>query len=370
MSSATKVSDIHNLSGAVIGYGFIGSKGHIPAYLSRPDVKIKAICDVSEERRQLAKKVLPNAEIYSDYNELLAKEKGRIDFVDIASPASTHAGIIHAALNSGVHVLCEKPLTTTLKDATSVLKHAQESKRVLFPCHNYKHAPVVQAIREIVESGRIGKINSITLNTFRNTHAVGVPEWKPDWRRSKEYSGGGIAMDHGSHSLYLTFDWLRSYPKSITAKMHNLNADKFDTEDNFNATLTFPTGIATLHLTWTAGVRKVIYTLQGDRGAITVDDDDMQIAYMKNASSDSANYAGASFEFERKSISSHWMDSSHISWFNSLFDSFKQAIQTNDFMNKEIMEAWLCIQAITTAYASAEQGSIELPLSTEPIVST
>ena len=69
------------------------------------------------------------------------------------------------------------------------------------------HASVVKAINEIIDSGKIGKVRSVTLNTFRNTHAKGVREWKTDWRRHKKWSGGGITMDHGSHSFYLTFDW-------------------------------------------------------------------------------------------------------------------------------------------------------------------
>ena len=58
----------------------------------------------------------------------------------------------------------------------------------------------------------------MTLQTFRNTHAKGVSEWRPNWRRERKYSGGGIAMDHGSHTFYLAFEWLKSYPTSISAR--------------------------------------------------------------------------------------------------------------------------------------------------------
>src|SRR6266852_4804594 len=117
------------LRGAVVGYGFISSKGHVPAYLdrlrSRGDVEIVAIADICSARRSQARKDL-----------------------------------------RGVHVLCEKPLTPTLSEAASLLEHAARVRRVIFPCHNYKHAPVVKAIREILESGRSGQVRSITLNTF------------------------------------------------------------------------------------------------------------------------------------------------------------------------------------------------------------
>jgi predicted dehydrogenase len=354
------------LRGAVIGYGFISGKGHIPAYSARAkeanDVEIVAVADICEARRNQAQEALPKARIYSDYQALLAAEAGNLDFVDISTPPCDHAAIAHAAFDKGLHVLCEKPLTTTLEEAASLLNHAREAKRVLFPCHNYKHAPVVQAIREIIASGRIGKVRSLTLNTYRNTHAKGVTEWKTNWRREKKYSGGGIAMDHGSHTFYLTFDWMGSYPTAVTAKMANLEPSKYDTEDSFTTVLSFPNGTAHAHLTWTAGVRKVIYTVQGERGAITVDDDDLQLAVMRNTAGPDVAQGAVTWDVEKRSIASHWMDASHVSWFNSLFDQFKTAIQEGDFVGKEAKEAYLCIQLITTAYRSAQEGCRELPL--------
>jgi len=354
------------LKGAVIGYGFISSKGHIPAYLERAkkqgDVQIVAIADSCEGRRNQAQEALPGVRIYSDYQALLAAEAGHLDFVDISTPPCDHATIAHAALDKGLHVLCEKPLTTTLEEAKSLLEHAQRAKRVLFPCHNYKHAPVVRTIREIIESGKIGKVRSLTLNTYRNTHAKGVTEWKTHWRRTHKYSGGGIAMDHGSHTFYLTFDWLGSYPTAVTAKMSNLEPDKYDTEDNFNAVLTFPNGLASAHLTWTAGVRKVIYTVQGERGAITVDDDDLQLAVMESTGGPDVAQGAVRWSVEKRSIASDWMDASHVSWFNSLVDQFKIAIQNDDFVGKEAKEAYRCIELITQAYRSAQEGCREMPL--------
>jgi predicted dehydrogenase len=219
--------------GALIGYGFIGERGHLPAYLgSETDFSISAIADISEARRELARRALPHARIYDDARSLLAAEAQNLDFVDIATPPCDHAAITHMALARGLHVLCEKPLATSSHDAQAMLDHAREARRVLFPGHNYKHAPVIRAVREVLDSGRLGQVHLVTLDTFRTTHAKGVSEWQPDWRRVRKYSGGGIAMDHGSHTFYLAFDWLRSYPHAITAKMSHLAS--FDTEDNFS----------------------------------------------------------------------------------------------------------------------------------------
>lgn len=357
------------LRGALIGYGFIASQGHVPVYVQRMrehrDVEIVAVADVCEARRSLVFEQIPEARIYTSYDILLEEEGNELDFVDIATPPCFHAPIGLAALERGLHVLCEKPLTTTLDEARQLLASAQRTKRVLFPCHNYKHAPVVKAIRRELDLGTIGKPRELTLCTFRNTHAKGVPEWRTHWRRERHFSGGGIAMDHGSHTLYLTFDWLGGYPTAITAKMANLEPGKWDTEDNFSAVLTFPNGLAHVHLTWTAGVRKVIYTVQGNQGAVRVEDDNFEIATMHSADRPDVAQGAVDWSKENRTLSSHWMDASHVQWFSSLFDQFRAAIEKGDYVGKEAREAYLCIQIITKAYESAENGCREIALSTE-----
>lgn len=334
--------------GAIVGFGFISGKGHFPAYAERADTEIVAIADICPARRELALSQNPNLRVYDSAEKLLETER-ELDFVDISTPPVDHFRIAKLALDKGLHVLCEKPLTTTLAEAKELLLAAREKRRVVFPCHNYKHAPVVKTVDEIIGSGEIGKVHGLTLNTYRTTHAKGVSEWKTDWRRDKKYSGGGIAMDHGSHTFYLTFNWLGSLPTAVTAKMTKI-ADQWDTEDNFSAVLTFPTGYANAHLTWTAGVRKVIYTIQGSQGAITIDDDDIQVASPKGV--------------RKFSIASHWGDASHVGWFNSMFDKFQNCVREGDYVNSELKEAYHCIQIITRAYESSDSGSRELSLDT------
>ncbi len=60
-----------------------------------------------------------------------------------------------------------------------MLRHAADAGRVIFPCHNYKHAPVIKTVRAVLDAGRIGKVHLVTLQTFRNTHARGVRRVAP-----------------------------------------------------------------------------------------------------------------------------------------------------------------------------------------------
>jgi predicted dehydrogenase len=344
------------LKGAIVGFGFISGKGHYPAYLERKDVEIVAFADICRERLDAARAVAPNARFYSSHEELLRKETS-LDFVDVATPPSSHAEIALSALRRGLHVLCEKPLATSVQEALQLVSAARDSRRVVFPAHNYKHAPVVKFALETIRSGRIGRVRSVTLSTFRTTHAKGVPEWRTDWRRDRRTAGGGIAMDHGSHSFYLTFAWLGSLPTHVTAKTLALDR-QWDTEDNLSCVLTFPTGTAHCHLTWTAGVRKVIYTLQGTDGALVIDDDDFELTSVVSGKA----------RVEKGSIESHWMDASHTQWFNSLFDQFKAAMHKGDYVNRELREAVACVQIIETSYRSSAEGGRELPLAIDVTV--
>ena len=310
-----------------------------------------AIADSCAARRERARAMLPTARIYDHVDSLLAAESG-LDFVDIATPPSEHAAICHAALDRGLHVVCEKPIATTTEDARAMLAHAASARRVIFPSHNYRQAPVVKVVREMLEAGRLGRVHLVTLQTFRPTHAKGVPEWLPDWRRVHRYSGGGIAMDHASHSFYLAFDWLQAYPTSVTA--HVEHRAGLDTEDGFSCTATFPTGTAIANLTWNAGVRKQIYSIHGELGAITVEDDDIQIAIKSSGA------------IERVSAASHWMDASHAAWFATMQAEFIDAIHANDYVGKHAIDALRSLELIETGYASARAGSRVMMMTTAP----
>jgi predicted dehydrogenase len=288
--------------------------------------------------------------VYSDHESLLAAEATRLDFVDIATPPVDHATIARAALRRGLHVLCEKPLATSAHDAWELLRTARLAERVVFPCHNYLYAPVVRAVRGIIDRGLIGRPQLATLHTYRKTHARGVDEWRPDWRRERRVSGGGITMDHGVHALYVAFDWLGGYPSTVTARMSAPNGH--DTEDSCTCTLTFQDAIAVTHLTWRAGARKAVYTVSGERGVVTVTDDDLQVNWTED---------GVARE-ERIAVPSHFDDPSHTRWFGSVFERFRVAMLARECIGHAAVDAARCLEVIEAAYASARGGCSELPV--------
>jgi predicted dehydrogenase len=337
-----------------VGFGFIAERGHLPAYALHGDVDITAVADTSPERRVHAAQALPKARIFSTHAALLAEMGGSLDFVDVCTPPSAHAEIALDAMSAGLHVLCEKPLSTNVSDARAMLSKATEARRVLYPAHNYRHAPVIKAVRSILAEKTLGDIHLVTLETFRNTHARGTKDWNEHWRRDPAYSGGGIGMDHGSHTFYLAFEWLRSYPLAIAATTSS--RDGAATEDTYSAKVTFPTGQAIATLTWAAAMRKVIYTLHGEHGAIRVEDDDIQVSILRQSGTERR------WDVTQRTAPSDWMDASHAHWFASLLIGFRRAMEVGEFVGHDAKDAFKCVELINAGYRSAKAGGTELRL--------
>lgn len=346
------------IRGAMVGYGFIGSLGHAPGYEECArrgvNVDILAIADICEARRRKARADFGKASVYDDYRKLLDEHARDLDFVDIAVPPVYHAEIARHALDLGLHVLCEKPLTTCSSDALMLARTAIEKRRVLFPCHNYRHAPSVRAVRQILATGAVGAVEGITQQTFRTTHARGVAEWKPDWRRDSAFGGGGILMDHGSHTLYLAFEWLGGYPETVSAR--TFMQQGYATEDNATATFSYARGIAHASLSWTAGARKVLYTLQGSEGALLVDDD---VVRFLPKDPRSILPPGLAETGGIVTTDSQWGDASHKGWFADMFLQFLRAIEKGAFVGNDAFDAIECVNAIEACYASARAKGVE-----------
>jgi predicted dehydrogenase len=345
------------LRGALVGYGFIAEHGHAPEYrrlAASGGARICAVADVTAARREAAKIAFPGARVYDNHLELLEHEAGRLDFVDVTSPPTptpkSPRPRLRAASTSSARNRSRRA-ARSLVDGRA----RRDRKRVLFRATTTVTPP--SSRRSGRYCRRTSSVHLVTLQTFRATHAKGVPGWRSDWRREHRHSGGGIAMDHGSHTFYLAFEWLRSYPTSVTSKISA--SDDQDTEDNFSCTLTFPTGLVTAQLTWTSGARKILYTLHGTRGAITVDDDVVSVHRVTGA-------AGVSSELVyTREVASRWMDASHSEWFGRLFEDFRRAIRRGEYVSEQTLDAIKCVETIGAAYASASRGSQEVAIPCE-----
>lgn len=347
------------LAGAMIGFGFIAERGHVPAYASgAAPLQIVAVAEPCKARHDAIRRALPEARVYTSTIELLSRES--LDFVDICAPPSEHLSIALDAFDRGLHVLCEKPLAMTPAQASAMAYRALRAERVLYPGHSYRHAPVVQAVRSLIERDVVGKVRLATIDTYRTGHARGVPEWYPDWRRDLRYSGGGILMDHGPHTSYLAFEWLGGHPSAVTAWTRSSRAD--GVEDDAMLAMAFPQGTVRAHLTWNAGFRRVIYTVHGDRGALRVEDDEVEIVTYS---------PGGGSKFERIERPSAWGDAGHGEWFEGVLRGFATAIETRDFVGSETRDALAGMRVVAAALSSARHDGAPVSLSSlTPAIAT
>src|SRR3990172_9371352 len=153
------------LRGAIVGLGNVAVHAHLPGWGGRDDVEIVAATDADGARRSEPEARLPGARWYDSVDDLLQRE--RPDFVDICTPPGTHAALIQAALRRGAHLLCQKPLVPSLEELDAVRQLASETGRVLVTVHNWRHAPILRHVHELVQRGEIGRLRRGLWQTLR-----------------------------------------------------------------------------------------------------------------------------------------------------------------------------------------------------------
>ncbi len=139
----------------LIGYGYWG-KNLLRNLLSINDCKVECVCESNAIAAQKIKSAYPDLSIESDYNQVLSNSK--IDAVVIATPTHTHFELAKKALESGKHVLVEKPFTTSVQEAETLINIAQQKNLVLMVDHTFLYSGAVKKIKSLIDSDTIGKL--------------------------------------------------------------------------------------------------------------------------------------------------------------------------------------------------------------------
>jgi predicted dehydrogenase len=189
----------------LVGYKFMG-RAHSNAYRQverffdlELSPRMRAICGRDEAGVRDAAASLGWEGYETDYRRLL--ERDDIGLVDVATPGNTHHEIAIAALESGKHVLCEKPLANTLEESREMLDAARTAGTINMVCFNYRRAPAVQLAKRLIDEGRLGEIRhwrAVYLQDF-----ILDPEFPLIWRFRKEVAGSGALGDLGAHLVDL-----------------------------------------------------------------------------------------------------------------------------------------------------------------------
>ncbi|MDC3417027.1 Gfo/Idh/MocA family protein [Aquibacillus salsiterrae] len=242
----------------VIGCGSISRLRHLPEYNANNQVEIVAVCDVVKERSEEMAS-LYGAKSYTDYKEVLNLDE--IDAISVCLPNYLHAPVSIDALNAGKHVLCEKPMATSEEEAKAMVDASVASGKKLMIAHNQRFVASHQTAKEIIDSGKLGKIYS-----FKTTFGHGGPErWSIDgadsWFFNKDQAFIGAMGDLGVHKADLMRYLLGEFTE--VASFIETNAKQnTDVDDNAVCLLRTESGIiGTLTASWS-------YVAQSDNSTI------------------------------------------------------------------------------------------------------
>ncbi len=190
---------------ALIGYAFMG-RAHSNAWRQvsrffspRLTPRLRVICGRDRAKVEQAARRLGWEEWATDWRAVVGRPE--IEVVDVATPGDSHAEIAIAAAKAGKAVLCEKPLANDVRQARAMVAAVRRAGVLNMICHNYRRAPAVMLARELIASGRLGRIFH-----FRGSY---LQDWPVDprvplvWRFRKERAGSGALGDLLSHSLDL-----------------------------------------------------------------------------------------------------------------------------------------------------------------------
>jgi len=323
------------LRGAIIGFGNVAERGHLPAWLARDDMEIVAVAEPDPARRARAGELLPAARLHDDPDELF-REAAALDFVDIATPPALHAPLIVAAAAAGLHVVCEKPLVVSVSEYHRVRDAVREAGVVLFTVHNWKYSEPFQRVRALLDADSIGPLRSIMLETIRDGCARSA---RVDWRMSAGLAGGGILVDHGWHGFYIMLGLARQRPRAVRAELARRRYFTADVEDSAECTVVFPTVTGRLVLTWAGSERRTRWLLEGRDGVIEVDDDRISVRRGERVESFVCS--------ESLSDGSH-----HPEWFGRVLEAFRRELVDPAVRGENLSEAGQCIQLLSLAYTS------------------
>ncbi|MGQ9649601.1 MAG: Gfo/Idh/MocA family protein [Phycisphaerae bacterium] len=240
---------------AVIGCGRWGPN-HIRVFSESDRATVVGCADISQQRRENMLKRFPQIRVVADYHELLADDS--IDAVVIATPTSTHAQIAREALQAGKHVLAEKPICATTRQAVEIVRLAEETGLAFMVGHVFLFNNGITELRKLVESGRLGRIHYMEANRTNLGPIRGDVN---------------ALYDLATHDISIFNYLMGSSPVEVSAVGRCISQRNI--EDVCFATLKYPDGtLGHIHVSWLNPRKVRTMTVVGDRQMAYWDDID------------------------------------------------------------------------------------------------
>lgn len=256
---------------AVIGVGSMG-KNHARVYNELPEAELVAVSDANPAVAQAIGAQFGTA-AFTDYRELLAQVKP--EAVTIAVPTAMHEEVALAALEAGADVLVEKPIAATLEEGQRIIERARELNRKLMVGHIVRFNPALQALKQKLQAGELGRIFQIFCRRAG-----------PFPARIRDV---GVVVDLAPHDVDIMRFLTGMDPERVYAETEQ--RIHTDHEDLLFGMLRFPEGITgALEINWLTPTKVREVLVLGERGLFRVDDLVQDLYFFENAQAAADNY--------------------------------------------------------------------------------
>jgi scyllo-inositol 2-dehydrogenase (NADP+) len=260
-----------SINTAVVGLGKMGIS-HLAVVNATTGFKVTAMCDSAPLVGDVLSKY-SGIQHFSDFDKTLALPD--LQAVIIATPSTSHASMVAKALDRGLHVFCEKPLTLSADESYDLAKSAQQKGLVAQVGYHNRLIGTFGEVKRLLELGTLGRISHIQVEAWG---PVVLKPSKPTWR-SKAGQGGGCLYDYAAHPINL-MNWYLGKPDAcVGAILKSYYSTEVD--DEVYSLLTFPSGVTGMvSVNWSdPSCRKMTtrVTIWGEGGRIYADRQELQL---------------------------------------------------------------------------------------------
>jgi myo-inositol 2-dehydrogenase/D-chiro-inositol 1-dehydrogenase len=217
----------------LIGYGAWGAH-HARVIASTPNVALTALAAKSEATLNKARTEHPDCKGFADYRELLRQE---LDAVVVVLPSHLHYEVSQAVLESGRHLLLEKPMTLSIAHCDELIALAKTKKRVLAIGHEMRLSSLWGKVHDLLQAGAIGEPLYLLIELWRRPYRLGADGWRYDIDRV-----GNWILEEPIHFFDLARWYLNANPLSVFARSNGKRLDHPELHDHFSAIVDFPGG--------------------------------------------------------------------------------------------------------------------------------
>lgn len=254
----------------IIGVGNMGTSHAKSIFGGKtPEIELKAVCDIRQDRLDNIKKLLGDSVQYFTNAEDMYKS-GVVDSVIICTPHYDHPALAISAFEHNLHVITEKPAGVYTKQVREMNEAASKSDKKFGIMYNQRTNPLYQKVRELIQKGELGEMKRfiwIVTDWFRPQAYHDSGEWRSTWKDE----GGGVLINQCPHNLDL-WQWMTGMPKKLKSFCYFGKHYKIDVEDDVTAFCEYENGATGVFITTTGevpGTNRLEIT--GDRGKIIVE---------------------------------------------------------------------------------------------------